>query len=134
MTYSSHFNAHDYSSNTNKKVAKLETDLGLLKKKLDNTLPIYNIKSKFDLHSYKILKLEGNYYRKDDIPELKKEIRNLIMSELIRMEIVDENELDPPLNEKVEEENEENEEENEEVEGEEVEEVEEEETENEIDS
>jgi hypothetical protein len=99
MTHSSsYYNAHDYSTSTNKKLAKLETDFGLLKKRLDTTLPSYNIKTKFESHTHRLLRLEGNYYKKDNIPELKKEIRKLIMSELIKMEIVDENELDPPIN------------------------------------
>jgi uncharacterized protein with ATP-grasp and redox domains len=98
-----HYNSNDYSNNINKKVSKLENDIILVKKNLDNTLPTYNIKKKFDAHSHKLLNLEGSCFKIKDLPDLKREIRNEIMGELIQLGIVDAEEVG--LNEPIEEEN-----------------------------
>jgi hypothetical protein len=93
----SHSNTNDYSTNINKKVAKLETDLVLLRKRIDESFPTYNVKNKFDAHSQKIFKLEANSFKIRDLPELKNEIYNTIMSKLIELGVVDEEDINPSV-------------------------------------
>jgi hypothetical protein len=84
----SNSNSNDFS--LLKRMTDLERENVMFKKKFDDKMPSYNIKHKFDSHAHNI----SLCFKKTDIPQLKREIREAIMSELEELGIIDRGELE----------------------------------------
>jgi DNA-binding HxlR family transcriptional regulator len=100
----SHTNSND-SYTLIKRMSDLERENVMFKKKFDEKIPSYNIKHKLDSHAHNI----ALCFKKKDIPQLKRDIREAIMSELEELGIINREEIEENQIEENEEEEEETE-------------------------
>jgi hypothetical protein len=90
----------------NRKIAELEREFVLVKKKVDDNIPPFNIKNKFDSQAHNI----SLCFKNKDVIQLKNDIRDVIMTELVNLGIIDLEEVYPqkPIEEEEEEDTETN--------------------------